>query len=292
MSFILYVYLGLLSIIWGSSFYFISILVEPFGPWGVTFLRCACGAFVLLVVLLIRWKSLQLKGLPWLKLIVIGLLNSALPWTLIAFSQTMLSSGMTSSLNALTPIWTVILGIMLFQSKSTRQQWIGVLAGFAGLILLLNIDMNTFTINHPVAIGAMMLSTMCFGFGAHLSKKYLQQCPVYLISFTTLVSGSLFAGFLMLWTHPLPVAALYEVPNILAVIGLGAFGSGIAYLLYYSLLQRGSAQFATMVTYLVPPFAILWGHLLLDEPLSLTLFGGLALILSGVYLAGKSKVAS
>jgi drug/metabolite transporter (DMT)-like permease len=286
---ILYVLLGLLSIVWGGSFYFIKILVEPFGPWGVTFLRCFCGAIFLLIVLLIRRNTQGLSNPPWFKLVSIGLVNSAVPWTLIAYSETMLSSGLTSVLNASTPIWTMILGILFFRIQSSIYQWMGISLGFVGIVILMDIDLSTLNADDMLGVLAMMLTAICYGFAAHLSKKYLQQVSVYLIAFITLAASSLFAGLFMMFTRPPEISTIFELDYFAAIMGLGFFCSGLAYILYYTILQKGNAQFVTMVTYLVPPFAIGWGVLLLDEELSLSLIAGLAFILTGVYLSGRKK---
>lgn len=288
----LYMLLALLAAIWGSSFYFIHILVEPFGPWGVAWLRCTAGAIVLGLALLIRRPPLlHVRHVPWLKLIAVGLFNSAVPWSLIAFSQTMLSSGMASVLNAFTPIWAVLIGVIGFRSKAGLYQWLGVIVGFIGMIILLEIDVGTLTLGHPLAMGAMMLATLMFGFGAHLSKRYFQQISVYWTAFVTLASGSVLSGAFVLASPSFPTGALLRADwgIVIAIVGLGVFGSGVAYLVYYTLLQKGSAEFTTTVTYLVPLFAIFWGYVLLDEPISGTLLGGLAFILAGVYASGRKR---
>lgn len=290
MPFIVYILLALLSIIWGASFYFIKILVDAFNPWAVTLIRCASGAFILLFWLFFKKLWHHVGNIPWLKLGIIGIINSSLPWTLIAFSETQLTSSLTSVLNAFSPIWTLIVGVLFFQSKSSSFQWIGVVFGFAGIFILSDFQWGTDADSTWLGFGAMMLTTFCYAWGAHFSKKYLQDVPVEWIAFVTLLGGILFSGLGMLATGQGIDAQMFIAPSVLlAVVGLGVFGSGIAYLLYYTILQKGTAEFVVLVTYLVPVFAIFWGVFLLDEPLEWKLFIGLILILSGVYLSGKRK---
>lgn len=284
----IYAWLGLLSIIWGGSFYFIKVLLEAFGPWGVTFMRCICGAFILFLCLLITGKF-KMRQVPWLALTGIGLINCAIPWTLIAFSEHFLTSSLTSVLNAATPLWTVILGVLFFGMASHRMAWAGVLSGLIGIVILVDIDWASFHVQHPIGIGAMVLSAICYGFGALLSKKHLQSVPPYLTAFMTLLVSGLFAGIWMMLTERPRWDLVLDISIWPSLIGLGVFGSGIAYLLYYSILQRGSAEFVTLVTYLVPPFAVMWGYLLLDEPLSWSLLVGMLFIFAGIFMTGRTK---
>lgn len=288
MPVILYVLLLLLSLIWGSSFYFIKIIVEASNPWAVTFLRCLFGALFLLIYILYKKRWFHYNKVPWFKLILIGIANSAIPWTLIAYSETMLTSSLTSVLNAFAPIWTLIVGVLFFQSKSTSLQWIGVLTGFIGIFILSEISWGFWQDASLLGFIAMMVTTFCYAWAAHFSKKYLQQIPVEWIAFGTLLSGVLVSGGGMIFSGQIFDPQILVDPSILfAVVGLGVFGSGLAYIIFYTILQRGTAEFAILVTYLVPPFAIILGVGLLQEPIGWRLFVGLIFILSGVYIAGR-----
>lgn len=287
----LYFLLILLSIVWGGSFLFIKILLEAFGPWGITFMRCFMGFIILVIIIFIKKNSISFQQIPWIKLILIGLVNCAIPWTLIGYSETIISSGLASVLNASTPIWTVILGILFFHSKSNLLQWLGVFTAFIGILVLIDVDWNTFSVGNPLGIGAMILTAMCYGVAAHLSKKYLQSVSAYIIACVTLASSAALSGIGMLLTERdiTHWNKWIEFDIYMSVIGLGIFGSGIAYILYYTILQRGSAEFVTLVTYLVPPFALFWGFLLLDETIYWTLILGMLCIFVGVYMAGRGK---
>lgn len=288
MPIILYVLLVLLSLIWGTSFYFIKIILEASNPWTVTFLRCLFGALFLFVYILIQKKWFHYKRVPWIKLILIGIVNSAIPWTLIAYSETMLTSSLTSILNAFAPIWTLIVGVLFFQSKSASFQWLGVITGFLGIIILSEISWGFWHDATLLGFAAMMVTTFCYAWAAHFSKKYLQQIPVEWIAFGTLLSGMLVSGGGMMFSGQIFDLRILLDPNILfAVVGLGVFGSGVAYILFYTILQKGTAEFVILVTYLVPPFAIILGVELLQEPLHWRLLIGLIFILAGVYIAGR-----
>lgn len=287
---VLYLFLILLSLIWGFSFYFIKVLLDFAGPWGVAFIRCVFGAMTLGGVVLWRWSSFKGRVIPWWTIAWIGIINTAIPWALIGYSETMLDSGLVSILNAATPIWTLLIGIVFFQMRSSIGLWGGLLIGFAGLFLLMDIDWTSLQVQDLGGFIAMVGTAIGYGFGSQFAKRKLQEVPVLLIAFVSLVSSALFCGLMMLLSEPLLDASmLTNARFIFAAVGLGCFGSGIAYLLFYALIQRGSAEFATLVTYLVPVFALFLGAWLLDERLSWNMAGGFVLIIVGVFVTGRYR---
>jgi drug/metabolite transporter (DMT)-like permease len=288
---ILYVLLGLLSLIWGGSFFFIKILLESFGPWSITFIRCFFGVVTLLAIIVVKREKLHLKALPWKALIIVGLLNSAIPWTLIAFSETRISSSLAAVLNASTPLWTLIIGILFFRLSATIYQFIGIVAGFCGIIILVNIDWRNFHMSDSLAFGAMILVTLCYGLSSQVSKRHFQSISSYQVALVTLLVGAVTTGGFALYQETTVWSNLLEPSVFLAFIGLGSLGSGIAYILFFTLIKKGNAEFASLVTYLVPPFAIFWGYIFLGENLYLSLFIGLLFILFGVFISGKRKKA-
>lgn len=287
---ILYVFLIVLSLIWGFSFYFIKVLLEFVGPWGVAFTRCAFGAITLAAVVLWRWSSYKGRRIPWWTIAWIGIINTAVPWALIGYSETTLDSGLVSILNAATPVWTLLIGILFFQVRSSLGVWIGLLLGFVGILTLMNIDWTSMHVQDHWGFIAMIGTAIGYGFGSQFAKRKLQEVPVVLIAFVSLLSSALFCSVMMLVTESVPsVSHLTEATFLIAAVGLGCFGSGIAYLMFYALIQRSSAEFATLVTYLVPVFALFLGAWLLDESLSWTMAGGFLLIILGVYVTGRYR---
>lgn len=292
----LYLALLTLSLIWGMSFLFIKLLVDELGVWGVVFWRCVFGAGTLLILLAYQKKLAQLKKIQWLPILFIALLNNALPWALIAVSQLSISSSMASVVNATTPIWTILIGFSLFASKMERTQWFGVAVGFFGILVLLELNVVQLFQDNLIGVGTMLGATICYGFGAHLSRKYLKEIPITIISFSTLALAGIISGFMVLLFQPEVFLQLNNMTVLFSLIGLGVFGSGIAYLLYYYMVKEGSAEFASLVTYMVPITAMLWGSVFLNEHISFTMLIGLVLIFSGVYLTSyktkKQKIAS
>ncbi|MFD1735639.1 DMT family transporter [Bacillus salitolerans] len=292
----LYGALLILSLIWGTSFLFIKFLVEPLGAWGVVFWRCIFGLMILLLVVTVRKEWRAINKLPYKMIFLVSLLNNAIPWALIALSETKISSSFASLLNATTPIWTVIIGYICFSSKLKNTQWIGVAIGFLGIIILTNFSILNLFQQSFIGLFTMIFATICYGFSTHLSRNYLRGVSITMISTSTLAVSAVISFLFAIIYNPEAFQNFVELDVILSLVGLGIFGSGIAYLLYYYMIQKGSAEFASLVTYLVPITALIWGYLFLREEITLSMILGFCFIIFGVYLTSKkprqSKIRS
>ncbi|MGD8192256.1 DMT family transporter [Brevibacillus ginsengisoli] len=284
----MYLALGLLSLIWGGSFFFIKVLLSHFGPWSIAFLRSGFGVLTILTIMFFMKQNFHFKRIPWKPMLIVGLFNTAIPWSLIAFSETRVTSSMASVLNATTPLWTMIIGVLFFSVKANRNQWLGMITGFAGILVLLDINPARIVSVDMVGFIAMLVATLCYGISSQVSKKYLVGLTMFQSALGTLLVCSVGSGIVAFsYEHISFVPFATDSTVWLALLGLGVLGSGVAYILFYHLIQAGSPEFASMVTYLVPGTAILWGFLILHETIHWTLLAGLVLILSGVFVAGR-----
>jgi drug/metabolite transporter (DMT)-like permease len=289
----LYSALIALSLIWGTSFLFMKIILSTLAPAAVVFGRCLFGMITLLIIFLLSKEKMNLKNQPWGRLFLVALANNVLPWLLICSSETIISSGLASIINATTPIWTLIIGFFFFSSSLNKNQWIGILIGFLGIFILSDIKPGDFLTGNTLGIILMTGATFCYGLGAQMSKKHLSQLSVIETSFFTLSISTIVSFIVMIGFAPQSIPALFDVNILLPFIGLGAFGSGIAYLLFYFLVKKGSPEFASLVTYLVPVSALVWGAILLKESVHLEMIIGLFVIFFGVYISSrKSKLKS
>jgi drug/metabolite transporter (DMT)-like permease len=287
----LYSSLFILSLIWGMSFLFIKVLLNVFEPWQIVFMRCVLGIITIIPLFLISRQKVEWSKLPLKPLLLVGVLNAGIPWGLIAWSETFLDSGYTAILNATTPIWTSMMGAIFFSVKLQWKQWIGVLVGFIGIVFLMDVDAHGMS-QDKLLLGIlfMLTATCCYGFSSQYAKKYLQETTVWITASVTLIVGSVFSAVILAFTGgwEMPAEAI-DSEVLFSLIGLGVFGSGLAYLLFYYMISAGSAEFAALVTYLVPVSAVIWGSVLLDESIPATAFLGLFLIFLGVYLTGRKK---
>ena len=287
---LLYGLLLALSLIWGASFFFIKVLLSSFHPFAIVFYRSLFGVLIILLIMLVTRKKIFPQTNKWGFVILIGILNSVFPWSLISYSETLLSSSMASILNATTPIWTVLVGILFFKSKINPFQWLGIFIGFIGIIVLLEIDITTLQIQNVYGFLGMISATFFYGLSAQMSRRYFAELTTYQISLFTLTVSTVITGFVVLLTDSFHWNILIAKPSVLlSVIGLGSFGSGVAYLIFYYIIQKGSAEFASLVTYLVPVSALMWGAIFLQENISLSMLIGLLLILGGVYISSRKR---
>ena len=287
---ILYFLLILLSLIWGGSFFFIKVLLTDYGPFAIVFFRSLFGVVIILSLMLVMRKTIIPKNLPLKVLILIGVINSVIPWSLISYSETLISSSLASILNATTPIWTMIIGILFFTSKVTRLQSLGIIIGFTGIFILLDIDLDNLAINNYYGFLGMFTAAMFYGLSSQISRKYFRELSTYQIALYTLLTSTIVAGTIVLFTDSFHWSYLVTKPAALfSFLGLGSLGSGLAFIIYYHLILKGSAEFASLVTYLVPVTALFWGFTILGEEIKPSMMIGLLLILFGVYISGRKK---
>ncbi|MDY7220889.1 DMT family transporter [Halalkalibacterium halodurans] len=287
----LYVMLLSLSLIWGFSFVFIEHLLGIVGVWGTVVVRCFAGAIILLPILLMR-RKLFCRPAPWKALMIVGIFNAGLPWGLIALSQTEIYSSTAAVLNALTPLFTGLIGFLLYSNALSRQQWGGIVLGFSGVVVLTGFQLQLLAPEHFVGVGTMILATICYGFASQYVKRHLHDTDVVLITTFSLLFGGL-VGLIGMWItdsfHVVRVPLTIDWLSLISIIGLGCLGSGMAHLLYYDLMKKGGPEFATTVTYLIPMTAIIWGKLFLDELITKNIVIGMLMILMGVYFTSRKR---
>lgn len=272
-----------LSAMWGLSFLFIEVALRELGPLWIVTGRTAIGGIVLLSVVAVR------GGLPrgrelWLRLLLLGVINNALPWTAIAWAQQRLPSGLTGLLMAIVPTTTLLVAAAAGLERITPRRLLGLVLAMAGVAVIVGGDVEQ--PGRVVAVLVVVLATLGYAAGAVFAKSHVsgRAPPV------TIATGQVLSAAVV----TLPLAWLVEGgpalrgldPTTVAAVGLlGAFGTGLAFLLFYTLIARVGATNATLTTYLIPIVAVVAGTWLLDESLGVGALGGGALILVGIALA-------
>lgn len=277
----------ILSLIWGGSFYFVKVLLGAFEPWTIAFFRCVFGLGTIMIMMLVLKIPFKTKTFPLKLMIAVSLFNTAIPWMFIAYSEQHMSSSLASILNATTPIWTILVGLFFFKATTTKQQWIGILVAFIGLIILLNVNAASMMAGNLQSFGTMMLAAISYAFASQIAKHGLGDLSVYHIAFGTLLGGMIGSGIMAFSFEEISVLPLADGEILRSLIGIGVFGSGIANILFYYLIKQGKPETAEMVTYLIPASALVWGAWLLDEHITVRLIGGLLFILTGIMLSGN-----
>ncbi|WP_019936919.1 DMT family transporter [Bordetella sp. FB-8] len=276
--------LFLLAAIWGASFLFMRVTTPELGAVVLIALRVGIAALVLLPVLRSAQARAQFRSKLW-PLFVVSVTNSAIPFTLLAYSTLYVDAGMDSILNATTPLWTALISVTLYQTAMNREQTLGLLFGLVGTIVLVWDTLDSGVKGIPVAIGAALLATLCYGFAVNYSKRNLAGVRPFVAAF-----GSQFFSAILL----LPIAlTLWPRHTIAAstwacVAALGLLCTGFAYILYFRLIERVGASYAASVTFVIPLFGVLWGALFLGERVTpTTLAGGLIILFGTALTSGK-----
>ena len=276
-----------LSAIWGASFLFMRMGAPVLGPIALIAARVLFAALFLAGVGAVLRKPLQVRrnGLHYL---VLGLFNSALPFLLFAFSARTLSASLMAILNATAPIWAAVIGAAWTRTMLPGRALLGLALGVGGVALLVGFDPPTLRTGAPLAIALALAAALSYGIATQYAKSARKVEPF------ANAHGSMWAATLLV--APLlavaPPAAMPGPAIALAVLALGVVCSGIAYLLYFRLIADIGPASALTVTFLVPVFGVLWGHLILGEPLGWnTLVGALVVILGTALVTGFSVAA-
>jgi drug/metabolite transporter (DMT)-like permease len=274
-----------LSLIWGSSFILIKKGLIGLTAIQVGSLRIVFAAFFLL---LIGFKSLsKIPKEKWKYIALTSMLGTFIPAFLFAIAQTEIDSSVSSILNSLTPLNTLILGAIAFGVNFQRRQLWGVIIGLIGsLLLVFNGAINHPEQNYYYAI-LVIIASICYAINVNLIKRYLSDLTPLSITtgnFLILVFPALVILYFSGFTEVFYVEKVQRA--IVFIIILGVVGTGIANILFFKLIQISSPVFATSVTYLIPVVAFFWG-LLDNEMLTAIQFLGALVILVGVYLSAK-----
>lgn len=274
-------HLGLLlvlSAIWGASFVLIKIGVRDLEPATLVLLRVLLAAATLLPIAA-ALGVLTGMGRWWRELLVMGALNSALPFWLLSFGETRIDSGLSAVIQAAAPIFTALLAVRIDPSQRVSGlRLAGLLVGFAGVALLVGGQRG----GELVGALAVVATAVCYAAGVLYGGRRLSHLPPTQIALGTMLSATVLIAPLGL--AQVPGTSVGWKP-LASVVVLGVVGTGLAYILYFEIVRGAGASRAILVTYLVPALALLYGAVFLEESVTLIALGGLALVLTGVALA-------
>ncbi|WP_305983889.1 DMT family transporter [Roseibium sp. MMSF_3544] len=284
--------LVLLSFLWGASFTLIEVAIETIPPATIVFGRLFIGA--VLLVLFALWNSVSFPASParWGALLVQGVLQSALPFTLISWGQKHIDSGLAGLLNTTPPLFVFLIGFFLLKDRSAgARQIIGIFLGFAGVLIILGPVAFAGEGNSVLGQLAVTGASLSYAAAALFAKRFSDQSPV-----VTASCSMAFAALLMLpvslWVdHPFSLSP--TPPALAAVAAMGVFSTAIAMVIYFRLIRTLGPLGVTTGSYLRAGFSVVLGILLLGENLSPSLIAGLVLIFAGVaFVTGHLNLAT
>jgi len=275
--------LVLLAAIWGGSYVFLRIVVPAFGAIGTMWLRIFIGGVALLAYALATRAELGYRQW-WKQYLVVGALNSVVPFALIGYAMKTLPAGYGAILNALSPFFGAIFAALLLKEKLTGLRIFGMALGFAGVGMIMNLGPVEVTTQVLIAASMSILATVSYGFISVYAKKYLKGAPNMGVA-----SGALLLPALLIAPLAVPLThwVLPATPVLLSMLALGVFCSGVAYVLYYGLVADVGPTRAISVTFLIPLFGVLWGAMFLGEHFTLgAALGGVVVLLGMALVLG------
>ncbi|SHM60426.1 DMT family transporter [Chitinophaga sp. CF418] len=276
----------LLSLTWGSSFILMKIGLEALSPYQVASLRLFSAGIALLPFFFKFIRQTPLNKIP--VIILSGILGNLLPAYLFCIAETRIDSALAGILNGLVPLMSLLAGFFLFRAPIVRQQLLGIFLGLLGVVLLFVVKgVDTGYWYYGLWI---VLATICYGINIALVHHHLKGYSSLQLGSIALFFCAIFALPILLYTDFFPLLSGPAVPwrSLAASVTLGILGSGIASVLFYILINKAGALFASMVTYALPVVAIGWG-LLAGERISFLQVLCLGVILAGVYTVNKAK---
>ena len=266
----------LLGAIWGAAFLFTRMAVPEFGPVALVEVRVLIAATALVALVALRRQASAFRG-RWGALVLIGTINTAVPFALFAYATRTVPAGFAAVLNASVPLFGALLGRVFFSERLGLARATGLAIGFAGVLVLVARDLTVG--GGALAIGAALTGSMLYALSAHLTRRLLPGVPSLTIAAGSLVAsaGLLLVPSLFLWPPTMPSAAAWGSTVTLALL-CTAYG----YIVYFRLLERAGATSAMAVTYLIPMFGMIWGGIFLGERVTAPMLIGCMLIFAGI----------
>ena len=285
--------LAVLSVLWGGSFFFNGVVLKELPPLTVVLLRVALAAMILLPVL----RAYQIRfpvGLSgWKPFFAIALLNNVLPFSLIVIGQTYIPSGLASILNATTPLFTVMVMAAAGDEKLHARRVVGVVTGLIGVIILHGQDLHGqdrgFQSGEGVGILLCLAAAFSYGLSALYARRKLSNSPPLATATFQLLASALMMTIVAAVVERPWQLAMPGVTTWLAMIGLSALSTALAYIVFFQVLRRSGSTNVMLVTLLIPVTAILLGYLVLGESISLREIIG-ALVIGSALLLMDGRV--
>ncbi len=269
-----------LAAIWGASFLFMRVAAPAFGPLPLAWVRVA-GAALLLLPLLAAHGRLGALARHWRPIAVVGLVNSALPFTLLSYGALSISAGLAAIFNSASPLFAAVIAWLWLADRLTPWRIVGLGIGFAGVVSVAWARSGFADGGSLIAVAALLAATVSYGVAPSLVKRHLGTAPPLAIA-----AGSQVAAALMLavpaalaWPAAAPSAHEWLVAG-----GLALLCTGVAFILYFRLIASAGPTNAIAVTFLVPVFAVAWGWIFLGETLTAPIVVGCAVLFAGTAL--------
>lgn len=279
----------LLGTIWGSSFLWIKIAVQEIGPILLVAIRLLFGILALLVVVAYTRPALPKGRQIWINLTILGLINNALPYTLISWGEKYIDSAVAAILNSTTPLFTMLVAhIFLTDDRMTRRRVFALGMGFLGIVLLVSRDLSGASQGNILGQAAVLAAAVSYSFASVFARRTTQGLSPSVQALVPLLGADL-----LLWMMVPVVESPLTLPSLpitwFALIWLGVLGVAIAFLLFFYLLHSVGPTRTVLVTYVFPLVGVALGVIFLGERLDWQLLGGAMLVISSVVIVNRGR---
>lgn len=276
-----------LAAIWGASFLFMRIAAPAFGSVNTTFLRIFFALVGLAAMLLLLRTPMQFQG-KLKSIMVLGIINSGVPFLMYAVAALWLPAGYSAILNATTPLMGALIGFSFFHETLTLRKWAGVMLGLVGIGLITTTGEVDLSGQLTIGVLACLIATACYGCAGFLTRRWVTErggLDAKLVAFGSQIGAVLFLLPFFGYTLATGPAVDWAQPGVWAsVLAVGFLCTAFAYLLYFKLIADIGPLRSLTVTFLIPPFGILWGYLVLGETLTGGFVFGGAVVCLAVWL--------
>jgi drug/metabolite transporter (DMT)-like permease len=280
-----------LGTIWGSSFLLIKVGVEDLGPLPLVSVRIGLAAVLMALFLWVthrRWPQTRRERVA---LLYVGVMNTALPFTLITWGEQDIDSGLATVLNATVPLFTLVFAhFALADERITPQKVIGLITGFVGVAILASRHTASSSPNALSGQVAVLVASASYATSAVVIRRYLRRVDPFVIAGGSLMIGAItIITITLLTVHPLPHAGDLHIKAVAAVLTLAVTNTVVAYFLFYHLIDVWNATRTTLVTYVMPPVGVTLGAIFLNETVDWKIVAGAALILGAIIVVNWHK---
>lgn len=273
-----------LSLLWGGSFFFNEIILQDLSPFTLVFLRVSGGALIMWIFIILTSEPVVLTRKLITGVIVLGIFNNFVPFSLIVWGQQYIEGGEASVLNAAAPLFGALIGhFVTRRERLTQNKIVGLFFGWSGVFLLVGTSFSHSGGPHSLQGRiAVVSAALCYGIGATYGRLFKDVSPKVLTAGMLSASALFLLPLVLLFDKPW--TASMHTPAVFALLGLAFFSTAVAYLIYYFLLARVGVTNLLLVTFLIPVTALLLGILFLGETPGWQTFGGLLLITAGLLI--------
>ena len=273
-----------LSVLWGGSFFFAKVALTAVPPLTFVLVRTGLAALALLAVARLLGHRFRGGASAWRAYFAMGALNNAIPFTLFAWSQTEIASGLAAILNAMTPLFTALLAHVLTRDERlTRARLLGILVGLGGAVVMIGPGLLAGLGRHVLAELAALAATVSYAFAGLYGRRFKAEPPLLTAAGQLTASAAMMLPLVLLLDRPWRLAAP-EASASAALVGAALLSTALAYILYFRILARAGATNVLLVTFLIPLTALLLGAVVLGERIDPGEIIGMALIIAGLAL--------